>query len=133
MIVFTNGCFDVLHLGHARFLRECRRLGSHLIVGLNSDDSVRRLKGRSRPICNQVERWGLLEELRSVDEVVLFDEDTPCELIARLRPDIIVKGPGYSEANMPEAAIAKGYGGRVVILDGSDLSTTNIIERIRCA
>ena len=128
--VFTNGCFDVIHHGHAKFLRQCRRLGDRLIVGLNSDASVRRLKGPNRPICNQVERWGVLEELRSVDDVILFEEDTPCELIKRIRPDIIVKGPGYSEANMPEAAIVREWGGRVVILDGPDLSTTKILQRI---
>jgi rfaE bifunctional protein nucleotidyltransferase chain/domain len=102
-----------------------------LVVGLNSDDSVRRLKGPSRPICNQAERWDVLEECRSVDEVILFDELTPCDLIRWLKPDIIVKGPGYSEANMPEASIVKAWGGRVVILDGPDISTSGIIERIR--
>lgn len=131
VVVFTNGAFDVPHFGHAQFLRACKRFGTKLIVGLNSDASVRRLKGSSRPICNEVERSGVLEEFRSVDEVILFSEDTPCELIARLKPDIIVKGPGYSEANMPEAAIVNAYGGRVVILDGPPISTTAIIERIR--
>jgi len=129
--VFTCGCFDVLHFGHAKFLRACRLLGEKLIVGLNSDASVKRLKGPLRPICTEVERWGLLEELRSVDEVILFDEDTPCELIRRLKPDVIVKGPGYSEANMPETAIVKAYGGRVVILPGPEISSTSIIERVR--
>jgi rfaE bifunctional protein nucleotidyltransferase chain/domain len=98
---------------------------------MNSDDSVRRLKGPSRPVCNQVERWAVLESIRWVDEVILFDESTPCELVKRLRPSIIVKGPGYSVENMPEAAIVKEYGGQVVILDGPDISTSKIIERIR--
>lgn len=129
--VFTNGCFDLLHMAHVRFLRQCRLLGDRLIVGLNSDESVRRLKGPFRPICNQVERWAVLESVRWVDEVFLFDESTPCELIKHLRPDIIVKGPGYSPENMPEAAIVESYGGKVVILDGPDISTTKIIERIR--
>ena len=131
--VFTNGCFDLLHVGHAQFLRACKRFGTKLIVGLNSDASVTRLKGPLRPICTEVERWGLLEEFRSVDEVILFDEDTPCELIRRLKPDVIVKGPGYSESNMPEAAIVKAYGGKVVILKGPAISTTEIIERIKRA
>lgn len=130
-LVFTNGCFDLLHMAHVRFLHQCRLLGDRLIVGMNSDESVRRLKGPSRPICNQVERWAVLESVRWVDEVFLFDEPTPCELIKKLRPDIIVKGPGYSPENMPEAAIVESYGGKVVILDGPDISTTKIIERIR--
>lgn len=130
-LVFTNGCFDVLHAGHVKFLRACRSLGTRLIVGMNSDNSVRGLKGPSRPICNQVERWAVLESIRWVDEVFLFDESTPCELVKRLRPSIIVKGPGYSVENMPEAAIVKEYGGKVVILDGPDISTSKIIERIR--
>ena len=130
MLVFTNGCFDVLHAGHVEFLRQCRLLGTRLIVGMNTDDSVRLLKGPSRPICNQTERWKVLEELRSVDEVILFGESTPCELIRRLRPDVIVKGPGYSEQNMPEASVVKEWGGRVVILSGPEISTTEIIRRI---
>lgn len=132
-LVFTNGCFDVLHAGHVEFLQQCRRLGTRLIVGINTDDSVRLLKGPSRPICNQNERWKVLEELRSVDEVILFAEPTPCDLIRRLRPDVIVKGPGYSEQNMPEAAVVQEWDGRVVILDGPELSTTAIIERIKRA
>ncbi|WP_397570672.1 adenylyltransferase/cytidyltransferase family protein [Schlesneria sp. T3-172] len=135
MIVFTNGCFDLFHVGHAEFLRACRALGSKLIVGLNSDDSVRRLKGPLRPICSEDERSGVLQELKSVDEVIIFNESTPCELIQRIRPDVIVKGPGYSEANMPEAAIVHSYGGRVVILEGPQISSTMIMERIldRCS
>lgn len=134
MIVFTNGCFDLFHVGHAEFLRSCRALGSRLVVGLNSDDSVRRLKGPLRPICSESERRGVLQELKSVDEVIIFEEATPCELIQRIRPNVIVKGPGYSEANMPEAAIVKAWGGRVVILNGPQISTSEIVERIlkRC-
>jgi rfaE bifunctional protein nucleotidyltransferase chain/domain len=134
MIVFTNGCFDLFHCGHADFLRRCRELGSRLVVGLNSDDSVRRLKGPSRPICTQEERIGVLRELRAVDDVCVFHEDDPCNLIRRIMPHIIVKGPGYSEANMPEAAIVKAYGGRVVILEGPQISSSDIVERIlkRC-
>jgi rfaE bifunctional protein nucleotidyltransferase chain/domain len=134
VVIFTNGCFDLFHVGHAEFLRNCRALGSQLIVGLNSDDSVRRLKGPLRPICTQDERRGVLQELKSVDEVIIFDEDTPCELINRIRPDVIVKGPGYFASNMPEAAIVYSYGGRVVTMDGPQISSSEIIERIlkRC-
>ena len=93
--VFTNGCFDILHRGHVEYLRQSKGLGDRLIVGLNSDSSVRRLKGDSRPINNQEDRAALLKALRFVDEVVIFDEDTPLELIKRLRPDIITKGGDY--------------------------------------
>jgi rfaE bifunctional protein nucleotidyltransferase chain/domain len=130
-IVFTNGCFDILHSAHVDFLQRCRELGDWLIVGLNSDASVKRLKGPTRPICNQEERLKVLRAIRYVDECLIFDEDTPCELIERVRPSTICKGPGYSEENMPESAIVKAYGGRVVILDGPDTSTTKIIEKIR--
>lgn len=129
-IVFTNGCFDLITHGHCDFLRRCRALGDWLIVGLNSDASVRRLKGPTRPICNQEERASVLRAIRYVDEIIVFEEDTPCELIERIRPSIAAKGPGYSEENMPEAEIVKAYGGRVVILDGPDVSTSKIAERI---
>jgi len=131
--VFTNGCFDLAHVGHAEFLEACKAMGSRLIVGMNSDASVKRLKGPTRPICSEQERAGLLQRFKSVDEVILFSEDTPCELIKKLRPDVVVKGPGYSESNMPEAAIVKAYGGKIVILKGPAISTTEIIERIKRA
>lgn len=130
MRVFTNGCFDIFHAGHADFLRRCRDLGDRLIVGVNTDDSVARLKGPSRPICRLSDRMAVVKSCRWVDQVVVFDGDTPCDLVRAFQPDIIVKGPGYSEANMPEAAIVREWGGRVVILDGPPISTTGIIERI---
>lgn len=130
-IVFTNGCFDIFHAGHAEFLRRCRELGDRLIVGINTDESVSRLKGPSRPINTLMNRRTVLAACRWVDEVWAFGEDDPSELVRRLQPDIIVKGPGYSEANMPEAAVAQAHGGRVVILGGLPISTTAIIERIR--
>ena len=120
----------MFHAGHAEFLRRCRTLGHVLIVGLNTDDSVRRLKGPSRPINSLEDRRTVLAACRWVDEVIEFDEATPCELIRNLRPDIIVKGPGYSAANMPEAAVVAEWGGRVVILDGPPISTTDIIARL---
>lgn len=130
-IVFTSGCFDILHAGHVRFLQQARRLGGMLIVGVNSDGSVRRLKGPSRPINPLVERMDVLASLRCVDGVLPFSEDTPCRLIAELRPAIVVKGPGYTRENMPEWAIVESYGGRAVLLDGPPISTTRIIERIQ--
>lgn len=133
LTVFTNGCFDVLHAGHIQFLRRCRQLGTRLVVGVNTDESVARLKGPSRPIMMLADRMEILRSLRYVDQIVSFAQDTPCELIDALRPDIIAKGPGYSEGNMPEAEIVKAYGGRVVILDGPNMSTTQLIERIRRA
>ena len=129
--VFTNGCFDLFHYGHVDFLRRCKAMGTRLIVGLNSDTSIQRLKGARRPIISQRWRQGVVSACRYVDEVHLFDDDTPVNLIDQLRPQIIVKGPGYSESNMPEAAVAKSYGARVVTLDGLPISTTGIIERIR--
>ena len=130
LTVFTNGCFDLFHLGHAQFLKQCRALGSRLIVGLNTDDSVRRLKGPSRPIQEYAWREAMLRVCELADEVIPLDELTPCDLIGRIRPDVIVKGPGYSELNMPEAEIVKDYGGQVIILDGPPISTTDIIKRI---
>jgi rfaE bifunctional protein nucleotidyltransferase chain/domain len=129
--VFTNGCFDLFHYGHVDFLRRCRALGTKLIVGLNTDASIQRIKGPERPIISQRWRQGIVAACRYVDEVHLFADDTPNNLIERLRPDIIVKGPGYSEENLPEAALAKSYGAKVVILDGLPISTTGIITRIR--
>ena len=95
MIVFTNGCFDVLHRGHVEYLKQSRKLGKRLIVGLNSDESVKRLKGPNRPINNQEDRKALLLALRFVDEVIIFDEDTPLQLVNKLKPDIITKGGDY--------------------------------------
>ena len=94
MIVFTNGCFDILHRGHIEYLKEAAKIGS-LVVGLNSDASIKRLKGETRPINNQDDRKAMLLELRCVDEVIIFDEDTPLELIKKVNPDIVTKGGDY--------------------------------------
>lgn len=128
--VWTNGCFDVLHFGHFDFLRRCRELGDKLIVGLNSDESVRRLKGPTRPIHNLRQRLAQLAGIRYIDHTAVFDEDNPCQILSRIKPDIIVKGPGYNLDNMPEANIVKQYGGEIVILHGPDLSTTKILEKL---
>lgn len=130
-IVFTNGCFDLLHPGHISLIRQCVALGDRLVVGLNSDASVRRLKGPSRPIQNEQSRALLLAALQGVDAVVLFDEDTPLELIRRVRPDILVKGSDYTVETMVGADLVREYGGRVhlaQLMDG--YSTTNLMRRM---
>lgn len=131
--VFTCGCFDILHHGHADFLKRARALGDRLVVGLNSDASVRLLKGPSRPFCSWSERSELLSHLRWVDEVIEFKQPDPCELIRQIRPQVVVKGPGYSDAleSMPESAVAREIGARVVILDGPKISSSEIVSRIR--
>jgi rfaE bifunctional protein nucleotidyltransferase chain/domain len=127
--VWTNGCFDVLHAGHFEFLRRCQDLGDRLVVGLNSDESVRTLKGPPRPIHNLEQRYNQLASIRWVDQIVVFHELTPCRAIQEIRPQICVKGPGYDpRRNMPEASVIQNIGGKVVILDGPDLSTTKILE-----
>jgi D-glycero-beta-D-manno-heptose 1-phosphate adenylyltransferase len=127
-VVFTNGCFDLLHRGHIRLLEQARSLGDELVLGLNSDASVRRSKGPSRPILDERERAGVAGELESVDAVVLFDEETPRELIADLLPDVLVKGADWSHfiAGREEVEAA---GGSVVALDlQPGYSTTNIVD-----
>ena len=99
-VVFTNGCFDILHRGHITYLQEAAQLGDHLIIGLNSDGSVRRLKGETRPIVSEDDRAALLSALGCVDGVVLFEEDTPAELLAYLRPNILVKGGDYKKEDI---------------------------------
>jgi rfaE bifunctional protein nucleotidyltransferase chain/domain len=113
-VVATGGCFDLLHAGHARTLAAARGLGDCLIVCLNSDDSVRRLKGETRPIMQQEDRVELLLALECVDAVFVFDESTPENALARLRPDIWVKGGDYAAADLPEARLVAGWGGRTV-------------------
>ncbi|MBM7866701.1 D-glycero-beta-D-manno-heptose-7-phosphate kinase [Heliobacterium gestii] len=126
-VVFTNGCFDIVHRGHIAYLEKARRLGDRLIIGLNSDRSVSRIKGDKRPLIAEGDRAWLLAALQFVDAVVLFDEDTPQELIKRLRPDFLVKGGDYSV----ETVSGREYAGETVILPYEDgCSTTNIIKKI---
>lgn len=132
-IVFTNGCFDILHIGHVRYLEAARALGDALIVGVNTDASVRRVKSGDRPLVPERQRAGLLAALECVDLVTLFDQDTPVELIDRVRPNVFVKGGDYTEDLLPEARLVRSYGGAVEIVplfcDG--ISTTELINRIR--
>jgi D-beta-D-heptose 7-phosphate kinase / D-beta-D-heptose 1-phosphate adenosyltransferase len=124
MLVFTNGCFDILHVGHIQYLEQSKNLGDRLVVGLNSDASVRRLKGPSRPVNSQADRKRMLEALRCVDEVVIFDEDTPYDLIVSLQPDIVTKGGDYLPQNVVGCGLAK-----VVVLPYVDgKSTTRILN-----
>ena len=132
-VVFTNGVFDLLHVGHVALLEAARREGSVLVVGVNSDASVRRLeKGGDRPLVPEVERARLLAALAAVDCVVLFDEETPLALIERLRPDVLVKGADYARDAIVGADQVEGWGGRVVrvpLVEG--VSTTKLLARLR--
>jgi D-beta-D-heptose 7-phosphate kinase/D-beta-D-heptose 1-phosphate adenosyltransferase len=133
-IVLTNGCFDILHRGHVSYLSRAKALGDVLIVGVNSDDSIRRLKGPTRPINGLHDRVEVLAALSCVDHVVPFDEDTPCELVRAVRPDVFVKGGDYTLDRLPEAAVVEELGGVARILPFvADRSTTDIIDRIRTA
>jgi rfaE bifunctional protein nucleotidyltransferase chain/domain len=130
-IVFTNGVFDLLHRGHLEYLREAAALGAVLIVGLNSDQSVRRLKGPQRPLVNQDDRAAALLALRSVDYVVLFDEDTPAKLIETIQPHILVKGGDYQADDIVGADLVRKSGGRVVTIPfRPGYSTSGLIAAI---
>ncbi len=131
-IVFTNGCFDILHCGHTTYLSESKKLGDVLILGLNSDDSVRRLKGESRPINNQSDRAVVMDSLKSIDYVVIFEEDTPYNLINAIIPDVLVKGGDYNKDNIVGADIVENNGGSVVTINFVEgKSTTNIINKMK--
>lgn len=130
-IVFTNGCFDLLHAGHVKYLQKARNLGDLLVLGLNSDASVRRLKGEKRPLIGEDERANILAALDCIDYVVVFDEDTPIELITALKPNILVKGGDYTPEGVVGKELVESYGGRVELVSFVDgKSTTNIIERV---
>jgi rfaE bifunctional protein nucleotidyltransferase chain/domain len=130
-IVFTNGCFDILHVGHIRYLKEARALGDLLVVGVNSDRSVRTLKGPTRPVVPEDERAELLAALEAVDYVSIFDEERPDALIKVVRPHIHVKGGDYRGDDLPEADVVRRHGGRIVILPLVEgRSTTAIVSRI---
>ncbi len=131
-VVFTNGCFDIIHEGHVSYLEEARGLGDALVVGLNSDDSVRRLKGSDRPLNGEASRAAVLAALKSVDHVCIFGEDTPYELIAAVEPQVLVKGGDWKPDTIVGADIVRSYGGEVLSLAFKPgHSTTGIIEKIR--
>lgn len=138
-LVFTNGCFDLVHLGHVRYLEEARALGDILVVGLNSDASVKRLKGPNRPLVPEQARAAVMTALRPVDYVIIFEEDTAEAIVAVLQPDLYVKGGDYNASEavssagkpLPEAAIVRQYGGQVRLIPFlPDHSTTALIQKI---
>lgn len=131
-IVTTNGCFDILHVGHVRYLQEAKKLGDVLIIALNSDSSVRILKGPTRPINNESDRAEVLAALSCVDYVVIFEEQTPVNLLARIKPDIHTKGGDYNPDNLPETKVILENGGKlefIKFVEGK--STTNIINKAK--
>lgn len=130
-IVTTNGCFDILHVGHVRYLEETKKYGDILIVALNSDKSVRRLKGEGRPVNNEEDRAEVLNALKSVDYVVLFDEDSPADLLAEIKPDVHTKGADYTVETLPEAKVIIENGGRLEFINFvPGKSTTATINKI---
>jgi rfaE bifunctional protein nucleotidyltransferase chain/domain len=131
-MVATGGCFDLLHTGHVRLLRQARQLGDALVVLLNSDASVRALKGARRPVMRAEDRARVLSALACVDAVVIFDERSPEAVLEQLRPDVWVKGGDYTEADLPEAAVVRGHGGEVVLLPTvAGYSSSNLIAAAR--
>jgi D-glycero-beta-D-manno-heptose 1-phosphate adenylyltransferase len=131
-VVFTNGCFDLLHLGHVDYLEKARNLGDRLVIGLNTDDSVSRFKGPERPLQDQQSRARILAALQFVDAVVFFNEDTPLHLISDLLPNVLVKGSDYLAENIVGADVVKKAGGKVETIDFvPGYSTTRIVEKIK--
>ncbi len=130
-IAFANGCFDLLHVGHIRYLQGAAETADVLIVGVNADESVRGLKGPGRPLMSEGERAEIVASIRGVDYVTIFSEQSPARLIANLRPDVHCKGTDYTADSVPEASVVNAYGGRVAIVgDPKDHSTTEMIERL---
>ena len=131
-IVFTNGCFDILHAGHVDYLTEARQRGDRLVVAINSDESVHRLKGEGRPINTVDRRLAMLAGLSAVDWVLAFENDTPLALLEKLRPDVLVKGGDYGIEQVVGGDLVRAYGGEVAVLSlVEDCSTTAIVEKIR--
>jgi len=130
-VVFTNGCFDILHLGHVRYLKASKALGDVLLVGLNSDASIRGIKGNNRPINSEKDRAEVLAALACVDYITIFEEPDPLNLIEEVVPDVLVKGADWEASQIVGADLVQGYGGRVVRIPFvEDVSTTRLIERI---
>lgn len=128
-VVFTNGCFDILHLGHIEYLAKAAELGDELVIGLNSDSSVKKIKGPHRPITDERSRAMILASLTFVTAVIIFDEDTPYELISRLKPDILVKGEDYRKDEIVGRDIVESYGGKVVRIELTPGYSTTAIEQ----
>jgi D-beta-D-heptose 7-phosphate kinase/D-beta-D-heptose 1-phosphate adenosyltransferase len=129
--VFTNGCFDLLHYGHIKYLQDAKRKGDILVVAINSDASVKRIKGNKRPVVNEKDRLRIIAALESVDYVLLFKEDTPLKAIISLRPDILIKGADWNKKSIVGANIVSGYGGKVSTIKlVAGRSTTNLIKKI---
>jgi D-beta-D-heptose 7-phosphate kinase/D-beta-D-heptose 1-phosphate adenosyltransferase len=130
-VVFTNGCFDLVHVGHIRYLQQARRMGDLLVVAINTDDSVRRLKGPSRPVQPERDRAEILAGLECVDYIVSFEQDTPLALIERLKPDVLVKGADWPVEQIVGREVVEGSGGRVATVSYVEgVSTSALIERI---
>ncbi len=130
-IVFTNGCFDLLHYGHVKYLQDARKKGDILVVGINSDTSVKRIKGKPRPVVNEKDRLRLVAALESVDYIVLFKEDTPLKIIKFIKPDVLIKGADWNKNNIVGRDFVLSYGGRVsTIKFVKGYSTTNLIKKI---
>ena len=131
-IAFTNGCFDILHRGHVELLEKAKKYADYLVVGLNSDESVRRLKGNDRPYVNQDDRAFVLSRLEAVDVVCIFEEDTPIELIKRVQPDYLIKGGDYKVEQIVGREIVEALGGKVLTIPlVPGRSTTNILQKVR--
>ena len=131
-IAFANGCFDVIHVGHLRYLRGASEVADVLVVGVNSDDSVRRIKGEGRPVMPEAERAEIIASLRGVSYVTIFDDSSPARLLSSLRPDFQCKGTDYTPDSVPEAEVVRSYGGRVVITgDPKDHSTTDLLRKMK--
>jgi rfaE bifunctional protein nucleotidyltransferase chain/domain len=131
-VAFANGCFDVLHVGHLRYIQDAARQADVLVVGVNGDDSVRALKGEGRPAMPAAERAELIAALRGVSYVTVFEDRTPARLLGALRPDVQCKGTDYTPDSVPEADVVRSYGGRVVIVgDPKDHSTTAILKKLK--
>jgi len=130
-IVFTNGCFDLLHYGHVKYLQDAKKKGDILVVGINSDISVKRIKGKSRPVVNEKDRLRLVAALESVDYIVLFKEDTPLKIIKFIKPDVLIKGADWNKNNIVGRDFVLSYGGRVsTIKFVKGYTTSNLIKKI---
>lgn len=130
-IVFTNGCFDILHYGHAKYLHDAKSKGDILVVGVNSDSSIRKIKGNGRPIVDENNRLKLLSALESIDYLVLFNETTPLAVISEIKPDVLVKGADWNKDKIVGSEVVSSYGGKVLTIKlVAGLSTTNLIKKI---